>query len=586
VTRSNRPAAEPVASLTIEQIHGALLGAAMGDALGWPYEQNAGRIGATKSDESPSLAFSAWWRRAGGRFQPHEEEIEAGGYSDDTQLILATARSLLRGDGWGRHLAFQEIPLWLSYERGGGGSTKRAAAVRRRGIWPWQDAKLHGSYFEAGGNGVAMRVLPHVLIQGQTENQLLRDVFRNGIITHGHPRALLGARLYAQAAWWIAHTPRPLPFGSVIEALLEIENIWGKPPENTDSTENTAIHWIESANKHFTRGYSIVWQEIVREIHDGLELCYRSLKEGALADDTVVLQQLRCFDRKVNGSGVIAALATIYLFAAHAADPMTGVRTIAFARSADTDTLASMLGGLFGLCHGLDWIPEPLRQVQDRELIAETANQLAHLHPFNSSLVTNHWSEHDEEDLKKQLLQEGIQHVLLGSLGDGRIVARKTLKSLVQNLKVYQWQIVTSNGQVLYIKHAQKLMTTQERTKKRETIHPKETQAQDEYVTESRQAELFTENTPAQISNDLQPSDLNRAGELLREAISGLSEDLLDKSFLTAISEALISAPLSLDMFDVLIQHHATLSEKQRHMYIYLLRKFLVTAYTNSTDAL
>ena len=65
-----------------------------------------------------------------------------------------------------------------------------------------------------------------------------------------------------------------------------------------------------------------------------------------------------------------------YLFAAHAADPLVGLRTIAFASSADTDTLASMLGGLFGLSHGLEWIPDTLQHVQDYALIADVAAQL------------------------------------------------------------------------------------------------------------------------------------------------------------------------------------------------------------------
>ena len=179
-------------ALPIEKVHGALLGAAVGDALGWPQEQNAGRIG-NREPITGALTFQAWRRRCGGRFQPYEESIGAGEYSDDTQLLLATVRSLLHGEHWAQYLSHHELPLWLIYERGGGGATKRAAATWQRDIKPWseENAKQRVRYFEAGGNGVAMRILPHVLAYGQTENQMLRDVIRNGILTHGHPRALL-----------------------------------------------------------------------------------------------------------------------------------------------------------------------------------------------------------------------------------------------------------------------------------------------------------------------------------------------------------------------------------------------------------
>jgi hypothetical protein len=49
-------------ALPIEYVHGALLGAAVGDALGWPYEQNAGRIG-DRDAATPPLTFQAWRRR-------------------------------------------------------------------------------------------------------------------------------------------------------------------------------------------------------------------------------------------------------------------------------------------------------------------------------------------------------------------------------------------------------------------------------------------------------------------------------------------------------------------------------------------
>jgi ADP-ribosylglycohydrolase len=104
----------------IEQPHGAFLGAAVGDALGWPNEDRASRVrneGATAVVRS----FQRWIRRSGGRYFLHEDVILAGAYSDDTQLLLCTARSLLRGHAWWQHLATCEVPLWTLYERGGGG---------------------------------------------------------------------------------------------------------------------------------------------------------------------------------------------------------------------------------------------------------------------------------------------------------------------------------------------------------------------------------------------------------------------------------------------------------------------------------
>lgn len=83
-----------------QRAKGALLGAAVGDALGWPQEDRSQRIDQNRSCPSAkaSRSFVSWRRRSGGRFYAHEEVIKAGEYSDDTQLILATARSLLFKD--------------------------------------------------------------------------------------------------------------------------------------------------------------------------------------------------------------------------------------------------------------------------------------------------------------------------------------------------------------------------------------------------------------------------------------------------------------------------------------------------------
>ena len=115
------------ASAATEKALGAFLGAAVGDALGWPNEMPARRVrGSNGGDASLRTGFETWRRRSGGRFMPHEEVIRAGEYSDDTQLLLCSARSLLRGGAWLDHLVSKELPTWRLYQRGGGGATNRA----------------------------------------------------------------------------------------------------------------------------------------------------------------------------------------------------------------------------------------------------------------------------------------------------------------------------------------------------------------------------------------------------------------------------------------------------------------------------
>ena len=79
----------------LDRCTGAMLGSAIGDALGWPNENRSGNI---HKLEIKNDSFIRWSRRTGGKYWNHVEEILPGEYSDDTQLILAVSRSFISGN--------------------------------------------------------------------------------------------------------------------------------------------------------------------------------------------------------------------------------------------------------------------------------------------------------------------------------------------------------------------------------------------------------------------------------------------------------------------------------------------------------
>lgn len=350
----------------------AFLGAAIGDALGWPHEMRARRSKSRANDGG--LRYEDWAKRGGGRFQAYEEQIAAGSYSDDTQLILAVARALRRNRGaWWEVLAHQELPFWTIYERGGGGATKRAASSWAQGVPPWH-GKLADTrrYFEAGGNGVAMRILPHAVRRGGERNfaPLASDVMTDGVCTHGHPRALVGALVYAFALWSALRHRGTLGFGQLIQEALSSSREWGKLP----SIDEQWRDWAEVAHSSFD--IERVWDETVQEQFRLLEQAARAIDAGAASFDGETLGELGCFDPRINGAGTVTAAGAIYLASRHAADPHEGLRVAALARGADTDTLASMTCGLLGAAVGGSWIERYVDPLQDVPAIARAAHAL------------------------------------------------------------------------------------------------------------------------------------------------------------------------------------------------------------------
>ncbi|MET8282972.1 ADP-ribosylglycohydrolase family protein [Micromonospora sp. NPDC005174] len=146
------------------------------------------------------MLFRNWIRHAGHYSSRYRDPVQPGEYSDDAQLLLATARACLAGDRWWQRLTEAELPTWLLYQRGGGGAVLRAAAAWSSGRPPWdagKSARAQDSlarYRNAGANGIAMRIAPHVL-WADTPRALIQGVVRDGITTHAPPSPGRRARL-------------------------------------------------------------------------------------------------------------------------------------------------------------------------------------------------------------------------------------------------------------------------------------------------------------------------------------------------------------------------------------------------------
>ena len=106
---------------------GALLGAAIADALGWITEFKRSDAELRKMGIAHVDRFVTWSKPTGGRFHTYIDYVSEGEYSDDTQLLLCTARSL-RADGtFDPDYFAEELRAWLDYARGAGAAITAAA---------------------------------------------------------------------------------------------------------------------------------------------------------------------------------------------------------------------------------------------------------------------------------------------------------------------------------------------------------------------------------------------------------------------------------------------------------------------------
>lgn len=300
-----------------EQFAGALIGCAVGDALGAPIE------GQPREKIASLGSVTDRFRPMRGRKTGGEIRYPLGQYTDDTQLTVAIVRSLLAtGRVDGAAIAREFVGLWRSGEIVGAGPVAHRAVRRLMEGIDWQDAALAD---DLPLNGAAMRIAPIALWNCDRLDRLADDVATASIVTHRHPLAIDAAMAVATA---VAHACT----SSAIEtpAFLDVvaASVQGRSPGFA--------------------GHILGLSDLLR-LPDETAL-------NAIADTGG--------RREASGFGIPAlaeptALVSLYAFLR---SPRDYVATIDFAlrTGGDVDTIAAIAGAMSGAHNGLDAIPENL----------------------------------------------------------------------------------------------------------------------------------------------------------------------------------------------------------------------------------
>ncbi|MFJ2259035.1 ADP-ribosylglycohydrolase family protein [Streptomyces sp. NPDC087844] len=306
---------------------GALVGLALGDALGYP----------TEFKDVPSIlaAYGPW----------RELELPDPAYiTDDTQMTLAVARGLRaamdRGLLGPRELVESVRKEFIAWNRSpennrAPGNTCLTACelLEREGLL-WQDASQMGSK----GCGANMRVAPLGLAPGLSDEQRAGAAQLQAALTHGHPTALAASDLTAHAIRLLAQGAEPTGLvGQLRSYAYEnrtryherwLGDLW------TRAQDPTPTHFI-------ARG----WDECL----EVLERLRRALRSPSPETDPCL----------ATGAGWIAeeALATGLLsFLLFVDEPVTALRRAA-CTSGDSDSIACLAGAFAGAYLGADAWP-------------------------------------------------------------------------------------------------------------------------------------------------------------------------------------------------------------------------------------
>lgn len=354
----------------------SMLWAAWADALGWISELTSGSNLQRRTKGRPLTEPYEWTRNIGGRLGPRVD-LPAGCYSDDTQLRLATARAI-SGHGFDvEAFARVELPVWQSYALGAGRASKAAASGMSRSSANWA-ANFYPGWENAGGNGAAMRVQPHVYSEPNPKSFAhIDDVIRNTIVTHGHPRAIVGAVLHAVVltlALDDGEVPGPSSWSMILTICHESIAVFERQPE-------LAAYWRPRWEAVTHRDFGAAWREAVDEVGVALRDTEQTLARmresrhdrSQAADAYEQIVRILALDAPDSrGSAITTSVAAVLLASAFPDHPAKSAQLAASRLDTDTDTIATMAAAIVGAAS-----PAPLPSpVQDHEYIEQESNRL------------------------------------------------------------------------------------------------------------------------------------------------------------------------------------------------------------------
>lgn len=305
-----------------------LVGCAIGDALGNPFEM--------KAAISPALVEWDGLFKEGGTFW----HGQPGQYTDDTLMSMALGASLIEHQGFNPEDVASKYLAW--YESGntrGIGTTTASAMMHLKLGAAWQDSGLtHGfDGLPAAGNGTAMRASPIGLAYRNNLSKLLEVSMQDASITHNSLEPKMGSVAVALATALLANrtaSPQSICY-EVLDVLVDSE---------VKNSLEVARKWLEQ----------------------GTDL--KSIAPEALAEIG-----------KTGNRGYVPETVASAFYCLGATDNFKDCVVMSIRCGGDTDSTAAVAGALAGTWYGVEGIPEEYQSVENRELLQILTDELINI---------------------------------------------------------------------------------------------------------------------------------------------------------------------------------------------------------------
>jgi ADP-ribosylglycohydrolase len=303
-----------------DRFRGCLVGQALGDACGFPLE-----------GMPPARCREQAEKAVAGKLERSEAGFAFGQYTDDTQMAVAIAKSLVAKQGADPdHVSAYFSELWSSGRIVGQGLACRQAILNIQDGVGWDQA---GAPEGRAGNGTAMRTAPVGLFFHKDPEALFKAADEIARITHRDKRSRAGAVAISSAVGHLVSGGEPTPKAILEPAAAlasrlhrDFADLILKLGTHLDDPEEEAVGWFTTVG--FSDGGTDGWQGITPYV-------------------------------------IPTVLGSLYAFLKHPKEYVSAIRFV-ISCGGDVDTTAAITGALSGSHLGLSALPDLARKVTDR----------------------------------------------------------------------------------------------------------------------------------------------------------------------------------------------------------------------------
>lgn len=315
--------------LTKSKIEGLFFGIAIGDALGIPVE--------SYSKERIEKEFGRITKYKSAKNHKYMGTTIPGTWSDDTQLTLAVAQSIIESKGFDIENQIKwHIKAFDETTAGWGKSTRFSVMNLKNGATFPECSRL--DFLGAGsGNGVPMKIAPLGLLEAIAPSKsIIEDIVKFSSLTHSSKMAAISGLIHVGAIryllWCSPDRFDKEAFMSSLSNYLEFDlSLFNELNDSEDDIKNLVLKRVFELDKSiFTTP-----EHFIKEFNGGTCYVYNSLP-FCYSFFLYNPYQYKTFIDIVNAGG-------------------------------DTDTNASIVGGMLGALHGIEFFPEILIETLDKK---------------------------------------------------------------------------------------------------------------------------------------------------------------------------------------------------------------------------